>query len=256
MTVLDVMKSTTRIMLVMTWSIYMFTARIIENTLYFVHDITMLFMRIITLNQVPVFASRTYYQPAHTRYILVTGTSSGIGNDCALHFARMGYSVIATVMSDHEVTKWKQIQGSASGMKGKIVPIVMDIGKDDSIERGVDQLKQILRDSNGKLVGLVNNAGISGPFCPFELVNMDTEMDAMHVNWRGTLVITQKCLPLLRESKGRIIALSSIGSRLHLPWMTPYTMSKSALEAFCDSLRLEVINYGVSISMIEPGEMF
>jgi short-subunit dehydrogenase len=125
----------------------------------------------------------------------------------------------------------------------------------DSIAKAVDQVKSILRDTNGKMIGLVNNAGVPGPYCPFELINMETEMDAMSVNWRGTLLATQKFLPMLRESKGRIIVLSSIGARLHAPWMSPYTMSKSALEAFCDSLRLEMINCGVSVSIVEPGSL-
>jgi NAD(P)-dependent dehydrogenase (short-subunit alcohol dehydrogenase family) len=250
---MDILKSTVRMTLVTAWSLYMFVARWIENLLYVVHDLTMLLMRIFTLNQIPVFASRTYYEPAQTRFIVVTGTSSGIGNHCALQLARMGYSVIATVVEEQEAQQWKQVQAATSGMRGKIIPIVMDIADEASIRNGVNQVKQMLREKNGKLVGLVNNAGISGPICPFELINLDNEMDAMTVNWRGTIMCTQQFLPLLRESKGRIVVVSSIGARLHVPWMSPYTMSKAALEAFCDSLRLETMSYGVSVSILEPG---
>jgi NAD(P)-dependent dehydrogenase (short-subunit alcohol dehydrogenase family) len=253
---MDILKSTVRMILVTAWSLYMFVARWIENSLYVVHDLTMLLMRIITLNQIPVFASRTYYEPAQTRFIVVTGTSSGIGNHCALQLARMGYSVIATVRKDKDMKDWSYIQESSVGLKGKIVPVWMDLADAASIYRATSEIKAIISEKNGILVGIINNAGVPGPFCPFELIDLAQDLDAMKVNWKGTLICTQQLLPLLRESKGRILVVSSVIGRVHIPWMAPYTMSKAALEAFCDSLRLETIPYGISVSILEPGFLY
>ena len=102
------------------------------------------------------------------------------------------------------------------------------------------------------LAGLVNNAGIavSGPI---ELLPIDDFRRQFEVNVIGQVAVTQAFLPLLRKARGRIVNMSSISGGLAPPYMGPYSASKFALEAINDALRVELRNWGIRVSSVEPG---
>jgi NAD(P)-dependent dehydrogenase (short-subunit alcohol dehydrogenase family) len=166
------------------------------------------------------------------RTVLVTGASTGIGRTTALMLAELGASVLAGVRSP--------AAGEALGPT--VRPVQLDITNPDDLA-ALDLTR---------LDGLVNNAGIaiSGPleFLPVEQLRQQLE-----VNVIAQLAVTQACLPALRNTRGRIVNISSIAGRVALPLYGPYSASKFALEALSDSLRRELRGSGVHVSLVEPG---
>ncbi|HET9846795.1 MAG TPA: SDR family NAD(P)-dependent oxidoreductase, partial [Nitrospira sp.] len=100
--------------------------------------------------------------------------------------------------------------------------------------------------------GLVNNAGIAIA-SPLELIPLAELRRQFEVNVIGQIAVTQALLPLIRQSRGRIVNMGSIAGRGTIPMMGPYSASKFALEALTDALRLELYPWGIEVSIIEPG---
>ena len=174
--------------------------------------------------------------------ILISGASTGIGRACSVHLAAKGAIVWAGVRTQKSFDDILRL--NVKGLK----PVFLDVTDSKSIAACVSEVKK----KSGTLFGLVNNAGvvIGGPV---EGVSMESWRRQFDVNFFGQIELTQACLPLIRESKGRILNMSSISGRIASPFLGPYSASKFALEAFSDSLRREVRKYGVRVSIIEPG---
>lgn len=174
--------------------------------------------------------------------ILISGASTGIGRAAAVHMARKGHSVWAGVRSEKSFEDVRKM--NVQGLR----PVYLDVTDEKSISACVSEIKK----SSGILHGLVNNAGIvvGGPV---EAVSMDDWRYQFEVNVFGQIRVLQHTLPLLRESKGRIVNISSIAGKISSPFMGPYCASKFALEGVSDSLRREVRRHGVQVSIVEPG---
>lgn len=174
--------------------------------------------------------------------ILISGASTGIGRASAVHMARTGHSVWAGVRSQKSFDEIQKL--NVHGLR----PVFLDVTDEKSIASCISQIKK----SAGILHGLVNNAGIvvAGPI---EAVALDDLRHQFEVNVFGQVRVTQLCLPLLRESKGRIVNTSSIAGRLASPFLGPYAASKFAFEGLTDSLRREVRRQGIHVSLVEPG---
>jgi NAD(P)-dependent dehydrogenase (short-subunit alcohol dehydrogenase family) len=102
------------------------------------------------------------------------------------------------------------------------------------------------------LDGLVANAGIAVA-APLEFLPPEELARQLDVNVVGQLRVVQPLLPALRRSRGRVVLMGSIGGRSALPFLGAYAMSKFALEAFADALRLEVAPWGMHVAIVEPG---
>jgi NAD(P)-dependent dehydrogenase (short-subunit alcohol dehydrogenase family) len=103
-----------------------------------------------------------------------------------------------------------------------------------------------------ELDALVDNAGI-GIAAPLEFLPPDELTRQLDVNVVGQLRVLQPFLPALRRSRGRIVLMGSVGGRSALPFLGAYAMSKFALEAMADSLRVELAPFGIHVAIIEPG---
>ena len=173
--------------------------------------------------------------PAGT--VLVTGASTGIGESTARHLRELGFDVVAGVRKDEDAERL-----GAAGLQ----TVKLDVT--DAAQ--VDALRARFRDSG--LAGLVNNAGmaVAGPL---EFVPIDSLRHQLDVNLIGQVAVTQAALPALRRARGRIVNVSSIGGRIALPLVSPYSASKFALEGVSDSLRRELRHLGVDVILIEPG---
>lgn len=160
------------------------------------------------------------------KHVLITGASSGIGKAAAQMLQNKGFSVFG------------------GGRE------FMDINDDDSINKAYTEISQKVGD-NG-LYGLVNNAGVAvaGPieFLPIEKLRFQLE-----TNLIAQVKVTQTFLPLIRKAKGRIINISSIAGFTAFPFKGAYCASKHALEAISDSLRRELLPWGINVSIIQPG---
>jgi NAD(P)-dependent dehydrogenase (short-subunit alcohol dehydrogenase family) len=177
--------------------------------------------------------------------VLVTGASSGIGFATAVRLARHGTIVFAGIR--------RQIDGENLLREGagNIRPMLIDVVDQGSLLRARAKIESL---REYRLDGLVNNAGIAlgGPL---ELLPMDELRKQFEVNFFGAIAAIQTFLPLLRESGGRIVNVSSIGGKLAAPFMGAYSASKFALEGASDSLRLELRPFGIDVSVVEPGSV-
>jgi NAD(P)-dependent dehydrogenase (short-subunit alcohol dehydrogenase family) len=177
---------------------------------------------------------------------MVTGASTGIGMACALHLDRLGFRIFGGVRNERDGESL--IQKSA----GRITPLLMDVTSETSIAAAVDN---VVKAAGYKgLFGLVNNAGI-GVGGPLEFLPLSEIRKQFEVNVLGQIAVTQAVLPLLRASRGRIVNMGAIAGRVALPFLGPYSASKFAFEAITDALRVELLPWGISVSIIEPSQV-
>lgn len=182
--------------------------------------------------------------PLMDRAIVITGASTGIGAACAWHLDQLGFTVFAGV---RRIEDGKAVKAQASG---RLQPILLDVTDAASIERARQQVAALV--GSAGLAGLLNNAGIA-VVGPLEAVPIADLRRQFEVNVIGQIAVTQAFLPLLRQGRGRIVNMGSIAGRASMPVMGPYSASKFALEALTDALRLEVQQWGIQVSIVEPG---
>jgi NAD(P)-dependent dehydrogenase (short-subunit alcohol dehydrogenase family) len=172
--------------------------------------------------------------------VLITGASTGIGRNMAERLASEGYFVYAGARKDKDLAELDAIEN--------VKAVRLDVTKQDDVDAAV---AMIVKEGRG-LWGLVNNAGVatSGPVASLE----DSDLDfVLNVNVNGVVRVTRAFIPLIVESKGRIVTTGSIAGILSSPGSSAYSMSKHAMEAFTDSLAREMEAAGVQVSVIEPG---
>ncbi len=181
------------------------------------------------------------------KWILVTGTSTGLGQACAIEFLKHGYGVYAGLRNTNSFPDWTK-----SFSQDILRPIQLDIEKPSEITAAAQRISREL--SGDELVGLINNAGIcvAGPLEAISTRDLETQM---RVNWLGPIELTQQVFPLLRKSRGRIINVGSAAGRIALPFLGAYASSKFAMEAWSDSLRREVKPQGVGVVLLEIGSI-
>ena len=177
--------------------------------------------------------------------VVITGASSGIGKACSLFLDQMGYRVFAGVRTSSAAEKLKTEASS------RLAPVMLDITDTAQIQRTVQEIKANLGIS-GRLVGLINNAGIilSGPL---EFFPLERLREQLQVNVIGPIAVTQAFLSLIRNGKGRIINMGSASGLFAPPFLGPYAASKFAMEAWTDALRRELRPEGIPVSLIESG---
>ena len=183
----------------------------------------------------------------NNRWVIVTGASSGIGRDTALLLARSGFSVLAGVRKDADAESLRQ---EAAGASLQLQTVTLDVTERAHIQDLAAKLPGMLGD--GQLYALVNNAGVvvAGPA---ESVAAETWEHQYRTNLFGPIALTAAMIPFLRRSRGRIVNVSSIGGRCAVPFMSPYTSSKFAMEGWSDALRVELRRDGIEVVLVEPG---
>jgi len=177
--------------------------------------------------------------------VLITGTSTGIGETCARTLVARGYEVVAGVRSAED---GQRLAALAPGLHW----ILLDVTNAAAIAAAVETVGGLVG-SRG-LAGLVNNAGIvvGGPL---EYVTVAELRQQLEVNVIGLHAVTAAFLPLIRRATGRIIHIGSISGRIASPFTGPYAASKHAVEALTDALRLELAPDGIQVAVIEPGQV-
>lgn len=190
--------------------------------------------------------------------LLITGASTGIGRTCALHLARRGFRVFATVRREADAGALRE-EAASQGVGPNLEPLLMDVADGATIAAATERLRSIL--GSAGLRAVVNNAGI-GVVGPLEFVSDEDWRKQFEVNVIGAVAVTRACLPMLRaygdarpgqRRPARIVMMSSIGGRVAQPMLGPYSASKFALEAVSDVLRIELRTSPVGVSVIEPG---
>jgi len=183
-----------------------------------------------------------------TKYVYITGCDSGFGRIATDLFDKEGLGVYSGVFLEASIEKLKKECPS-----GRVVPIPLNVKSEASILEAARLIKEHLAGENAQLVGVVNNAGILVQPCPTEWQSVQDFRDMIDVNVIGTAAVTQSVLPLIRASKGRIVCTSSIAGRFGLPTEAAYCASKFAVQGYADVLRRDMICWGVSVHIVEPG---
>ena len=171
---------------------------------------------------------------------IVTGASSGIGAAAARRLHDRGYIVYAAA---------RRIERMAPLAEAGIRAIRVDVTDDASLTAFVSQIVS----ETGRVDLLVNNAGY-GSLGALEEVPMAEARRQFDVNLFGLARLVQLVVPHMREQReGRIVNISSIGGRIHLPLCGWYHATKFAVEGFSDTLRMELAPFGIRVVVIEPG---
>lgn len=138
-----------------------------------------------------------------------------------------------------------------------LVPIVVDITCDDSVASMAKIVGEVLKVRGGQLVAVVNNAGGLCVAGPIEWGTIEKDIDQMNLNFFGSVRVTRALLPFLRAAAltctPRLIFTSSLMGVVAAPFGASYAASKFALEGWCDALRREMLSFGISVHLIEPG---
>jgi len=199
-----------------------------------------------SLVTLPLLSQAQTLLTAAPRAVLVTGASTGIGRKITERLAADGFFVFAGARKDEDL--------KALGAIKNVQPIHLDVTKPSDIDAAV----AIVSRSGRGLYGLVNNAGIAsrGSVTDMDMKEFDL---LMAVNVSGPFQVTRAFEPLIIAQHGRITTIGSIAGVLpdagvpgNVP-VTAYTMSKHAMEAFTDSLALQLEPRGVLVSIVEPG---
>ena len=176
-----------------------------------------------------------------SRCVLITGCSSGIGLAIATGLHNRGYRVFASARKAQDVERLKQLG---------LPTLLLDLAETESIRQAVSQL---LEQSDGQLFALINNAAYGQPGA---VEDLQTEVlrRQFETNFFGTHELTRCLIPALRkQQRSHIIQISSILGFICLPYRGAYNASKYALEALTDTMRLELKNSSIHLSLIQPG---
>jgi NAD(P)-dependent dehydrogenase (short-subunit alcohol dehydrogenase family) len=184
------------------------------------------------------------------RAVAITGASTGIGRAAVAKAVRQGAHVFPSVR------KQSDAQGLKSEFGEAVTPLIFDVADETAVRAGAAQVAQALGDR--RLFGLVNNAGIA---VPGPLLHLDTDelRRQFEINFFGAHNVTRAFADLLgadpaRSGKpGRIIMISSVGGQNGAPFVGPYAASKFAMEGYSQSLRRELMLYGIDVIVIGPG---
>ena len=181
----------------------------------------------------------------HENVTIITGASSGIGRELAFQLADQGAWL---VLAARNAQALDSVEKTCVQRGGKALSVKTDITDQAQcqglIQRTVEEF--------GRIDTLVNNAGISMRALFEELQSIEIIEKIMRVNFWGTVYCTHYALPYLKKTRGRIVAVTSVSALNGLPTRTGYAASKHAMKGFFDSLRIELLNSGVSVTLSYP----
>ena len=177
---------------------------------------------------------------------VVTGSSSGIGLETAIHLAKNGFKTYATMRNTGNSDDIKQRSQSEN------LPIEI-LQLDVTNEKSVTNAINTIIEKEGQIDVLVNNAGYA-LMGSVEDTSSEELKDQFDTNVFGVYRTTKAVLPTMRKQKnGRIITIGSIAGFMGMPIASAYVASKFAIEGFTESLRHEVSSFGIQACVIEPG---
>ena len=187
--------------------------------------------------------------PARSKSVVITGASSGLGKAAAIRLSELGYRVFAGVRTESSAAVLSGVPPST----GELIPVMLDVTDAASIAQAGKLVEHGCGDTG--LWAVVNNAGVS--ICaPLECVPMDVMRAQLEINVVGAIAVSQRFLPLLRATGGRIVNVSSGISNIAPAYSGAYAAAQFAKEGLSDALRRELRPLGVSVSVIQPGPVY
>lgn len=184
--------------------------------------------------------------------VVITGASTGIGLACAQDLASRGLRVFAGVRRDADADRLTDMLGA------RVTPVRMDVTDAASLAQAVQDVRAAL--DGATLAGLVCNAGVAEPG-PLLHLPLETFQRQLDVNVSGVLRTVQAFAPVLGAERahagppGRVVTMSSVSGLHGYPFAGAYAASKHALEGLSESLRRELMVYGIDVIVIGPGSV-
>jgi NAD(P)-dependent dehydrogenase (short-subunit alcohol dehydrogenase family) len=184
-------------------------------------------------------------QQFNNKVAFVTGATSGIGQACAMAFAKAGAKVVCVGRREDAL---KELEQAIRDTGSQSLTVRADLGRLEEAERAVQHAVEVF----GGIDVLVNAAGhiSSGTI---ENTSLDAWDDMMNVNVRAAFVLTQKALPSLIERRGNIVNISSVTGLRAFPGVLAYCVSKAALDQLTRCASLELAGKGVRVNAVNPG---
>lgn len=177
--------------------------------------------------------------------VVVAGASAGIGKELALQLARQGAKV---AIAARRAERLEEVAAECRPLGGEALVVPTDVADESQCKALVERTVLAF----GRLDMLVYSAGLAATALFDEFPDLKLFQYTMNVNFHGAVACTYHALPYLKQNKGRIVVISSLGGKVALPYNTPYCASKFALDGFFDSLQMELYQSGVSVTMIYP----
>jgi NAD(P)-dependent dehydrogenase (short-subunit alcohol dehydrogenase family) len=184
------------------------------------------------------------------RSVVITGTSTGIGWGAAKVLIANSFRVFGSVRKRADADRLKAEFGQS------YVPLLFDVTDAGAVKEAAAEVRAAL--AGETLAGLVNNAGVAvaGPLLELPVEEFRRQVE---INLVGVVIVTQAFAPLLgtdrglKGNPGRIVNIRSVGGRIGNPFLASYVASKFALEGLSESLRRELLPFGVDVIIIAPG---
>ncbi len=180
---------------------------------------------------------------------VITGASVGIGRELAIALCRQGANVVVAARNATDLAETVCRCEAAATVKATALAVPTDVTQPPACQH----LIQTAVASFGQLDGLVNNAGISCVARFEAITDLSIFAQVMQVNYLGAVYCTHYALPALKQSKGLLVAVSSLSGKTGLPTRSAYAASKHAMQGFFDTLRIELRGTGVDVLVVSPG---
>jgi len=177
--------------------------------------------------------------------VIVTGASAGIGKALALLLASQGAKV---AIAARRAERLEEVAAECRRLGGEALVVPTDVTDEAQCKALVEKTIGAF----GRLDMLINNAGLAVSALFDEYPDLHLFKHTMDVNFYGAVYPTYYALPHLKQTRGRIVAISSLGGKAALPYNTPYVASKYAMHGFYDVLRMELHQHGVSCTVVCP----
>ncbi|XP_051939079.1 retinol dehydrogenase 7-like [Hippocampus zosterae] len=178
------------------------------------------------------------------KHVYITGCDSGFGHLLATHLDKLGFCVIAGCYTEKGEDELKKASSD------RLTTLHVDVTNSASVAQAAALIDGLVGQKG--LWAVVNNAGVGLPSAPSDWLTIEDFRSMLDVNLMGVIDVTLSVLPLIKKARGRVVNVASVFGRLS-PFGGPYCVSKYGVEAFNDSLRLNLAPFGVKVLCIEPG---
>lgn len=193
-------------------------------------------------------ARRLFHYGLRGKVVLITGGSRGLGLVMAREFASEGAKIVICAR------RMDELEAARADLKRRGAE-VLAVPCDVTDRAQVNEMMNIVRDRFGRIDVLVNNAGVI-QVGPIEVMTVEDFEEAMKTHFWGPLYTTLAVLPEMRRRReGRIVNISSIGGKISIPHLVPYSASKFALVGLSEGMRAELLKDGVFVTTVCPGLM-
>jgi len=180
--------------------------------------------------------------------ILISGATAGIGEACAIEFAKKGHQLILTGRRTERLAAFKEKLENDYSVK--VLSLNFDIRNQEEVAKAVASIPDAFRNIDI----LVNNAGLAAGVNPIDQGNLEDWEQMIDTNLKGLLYLSKEIIPIFKgKNAGHIINIGSIAGKMAYPNGNVYCATKSAVQALTEGMRIDLLPYGIKVSQVAPG---